>query len=216
MSQSIRVRPLGQTELRRRLWHMSPGLLPAVLWVIPHRDPLGAPARLLILLVVAAVAAAVFRSYRRIARPGDAERLPAVAGYAASVLLTILLFPGDVEIGLAVLAVLAFGDGSATAAGLALGGRRLPWNPAKTWTGLAAFALAGGTAAAFFHWAEPAFNPASVPAAIPPQVSLAVGFGAALAGAAAESVRSRVNDNVRVGLAASLTAALLHLLLVPA
>jgi len=193
---------------------MTPGLLPPLLWVIPHRDPLGTPARLAILLLAAGIAAAIFRSYRQIARPGDAERLPAVAGYAGSVLLAILLFPGDVEIGLAVLAVLAFGDGTATAAGLALGGRPLPWNPDKTWTGLAAFALAGGTAAAFLHWAEPAFNPASTPAEIPPQLSLVVGFGAAVAGAAAESVQSRVNDNVRVGMAAAVAAALLHLTLV--
>lgn len=211
MRAALGIRPLPRTELRRRLWHSAPGLLPALLWLVPHRDPLGLPARVAILTIAMATAAAILVRYRRIARSGDAERLPAVIGYAASVLAAILLFPGDIEIGLTVLAVLAFGDGSATTGGMIFGGPALPWNPRKTWTGFTCFLFVGGSAAAFFHWAESAFNPVAVPASVPFGVSLACGVGAAFAGALAESVPSRVNDNIRVGLAAAVTAAALHL-----
>lgn len=208
------LRRLPPAELRRRLWHVAPGFLPALLWVVPHRDPIGMPARLAILAIACGTAAAIFYGYRRIARPGDGERLPAVAGYAGSVLLTLLAFPGDIEIGLTVLAVLAFGDGTATAGGLLLGGPSLPWNPRKTWAGLTCFLVAGGSAAAFLHWAERTFNPASVPASVPLGVSLACGIASALVGAIVESVPSRVNDNIRVGFAAAVTAAAVHLPLV--
>lgn len=206
--------PLNATELRRRVWHVAPGFLPVLLWLVPHRDPLAMPGRIAVPAMAAAAALHVYLGYRRIARPGDRERVAAVAGYAGSVAACLLLFPGDIEIGLTVLAVLAFGDGCATAGGLLLGGPRLPWNRAKTWSGLACFLLAGIPAAALLHWAESAFNAASVPASIPFGVSLVCGAGAALAGAAAESVPSRINDNVRVGLAAAVAAALLHVLLV--
>lgn len=208
------LRRLSPAELRRRLWHVAPGFLPALLWLVPHRDPIGMPARLSILAIAFASGATIFLGYRRIARPDDRERLPAVAGYALSVLLTLLVFPGDIEIGLAVLAVLAFGDGMATAGGLLLGGPSLPWNPRKTWAGLACFLVAGGSAAAFVHWAERAFNPASVPADVPATVSLACGIATALVGALVESVPSRINDNIRVGFAAAVTAAAVHLPLV--
>ena len=215
MSLAVRIRPLGATELRRRVWHSAPGLLPALLWLVPHRDPLGPLGRSIALLLAAGLGLAVYLGYRRIARPGDAERLPAVAGYAGSVLLAVLLFPGDVEIALVVLAVLAFGDGSATAGGLSFASPPLPWNRRKSWAGFACFLLGGAPAAAFVHWAEAAFNPQSDPASVPAAVSVLVGGGAALAGAVAESVASRVNDNVRVGMAAAIAAALLHLTLVP-
>jgi dolichol kinase len=211
---AVSVRALGPTEWRRRLWHVAPGLLPLLLWLVPHRDPLGPAALVAIPAVALAVGGLIYARYRQIARPADGERLPATAGYALSVLVPILLFPGDIEIGLTVLAVLAFGDGSATAGGLLLGGSRLPWNSQKTWAGLACFLLVGVPAAALIHWGESAFNPHAIPASLPFGVSLVCGAAAALAGAAAESVRSPINDNARVGLAAGLAAGATHLWLV--
>ncbi len=37
---SIVADRLGPRELKPRLWHMTLGLLPFVLWVLPHTDPL--------------------------------------------------------------------------------------------------------------------------------------------------------------------------------
>ncbi len=125
---------LGQNELRRRFWHMSPGLLPILLWLIPHADPMSPTLRLIIVLVAIGCGLAIFVKYRRIQRPEDYGRLTSVMGYAGSVLATVMLFPSALEIGLAVLAILAFGDGAATLGGRLLRGPRLPWNSDKTWS----------------------------------------------------------------------------------
>jgi uncharacterized protein (TIGR00297 family) len=73
--------------------------------------------------------------------------------YPLSVLGLVLLFRDDSWMVAAVWAVLAWGDGMASIAGLALGGARLPWNAAKSWAGLLAFVLFGALgAAAFTGW----------------------------------------------------------------
>ena len=36
---------IDNTELRRRLWHMSPGALSFFLWAFPHRDPISPTLR---------------------------------------------------------------------------------------------------------------------------------------------------------------------------
>lgn len=216
MSTAAIIRPFGANELRRRFWHIAPGFLPLLLWAVPHRDPLGPAARVAILGIAAALGSLVYVRYRRIARPtaGVAERLPATAGYVGSVLLPILFFPGDIEIGLVTLAVLAFGDGAATTAGLLLGGQPLPWNRRKSWTGFAAFLLAAVPIATLAHWGESAFNPLSRPASVPIELSFLCALAAALAGALAESLPLSGNDNARVGLAAALAAAAAHFSLV--
>jgi len=199
---------LGEVELKRRLWHMLPGLLPLLLWPIPHSDPISPMLISIILAVSLPIALAIFVRYRMIARSAeDNNQLQAVAGYAGSVLATILLFPSALEIGLAVLAVLSFGDGSATLFGRALGGRPLPWNSAKTDTGLYAGFLCGGVMATLIYFQEA--NPG-----VPLSIALIIGFGMATAGCLVESVRSRINDNIRVGVTAAITGVLLHHLLV--
>ncbi|MFQ5730714.1 MAG: hypothetical protein ACE5KM_02045, partial [Planctomycetaceae bacterium] len=105
---------LGTKELRRRVWHMVPGFLPMLLWPIPHADPLSPTLRWVIVGIVMALAVRIFVQYRRIARSEDTYRLTCVAGYAGCVIGSVLLFPSALEISFAVLAILAFGDGSAT------------------------------------------------------------------------------------------------------
>ncbi|MFA4946871.1 MAG: hypothetical protein WC607_05050 [Candidatus Micrarchaeia archaeon] len=63
--------------------------------------------------------------------------------------LFLALFSGSLAFTLAVLAILSFGDGFATLAGVA-GKHKLWFNPSKTWEGLVAFFCAGAIAAAFF------------------------------------------------------------------
>jgi uncharacterized protein (TIGR00297 family) len=73
--------------------------------------------------------------------------------YPLSVLGLVLLFRDEPWMAAAVWAVLAWGDGMASIAGLALGGARLPWNAGKTWSGLLAFVAFGTVgAAAFAGW----------------------------------------------------------------
>ena len=159
---------------------------------------------LLTFALAGALALAAFGCYSWIARRRDHNRVSVVMGYAASVVAMLVLFPRQPELGLAVLATLAFGDGMATVAGLLIGGPKLPWNPQKTIAGTCAFLLCGIPLATLVYWGE-AQPPVTVPQA------LACAGGAALLGAFVESWRGPLNDNIRVGIASAGTIALLQL-----
>jgi phytol kinase len=189
---------------------MAPGLLPFVLWPISHRDPISPTLRAIIVALVVGLGLLIFLNFRRIARQGrHDDRLPAVVGYAGSVLLTLLIFPAQAELGLTVLGVLALGDGSATLGGMLLGGPTLPWNPRKTWSGSLCFVLVGGLLASVIYWGETHNLEAQTPG-VSFATALACGIPAALAGAIVESLPLRINDNIRVGVAAAVTVAVAH------
>jgi phytol kinase len=204
---------LTATELRRQLWHMAPGLLPFLLWPFPHSDPLSFRMRVIILTLGIAISGTIFLQYRRIQRTADRERLAAVAGYALPVLATLFLLPGAAEIGMTVLAILAFGDGLATLGGLLLGGPALPWNNQKSWSGLASFVFAGTLAGAAIYWGESNNLRAANPGASW-ESSFLIAGGSCLVAAIAESLPSRINDNLRVGIAAGVATSLFHGLIV--
>jgi phytol kinase len=201
--------PLTYRELRRRIWHMVPGTLAVLLQLFPHRDPISPTLRAIIVACVMAIAARILFGFRQIQRQGEGQGLAAVAGYSLSVLLTVLLFPADLEIGLAVLSILAFGDGSATMFGLMLRGRRLPWNPAKSWSGLFAFLLLGSLSTAWVYWGE-THNPEAATAGVTFAMAICLTSPAVCLCAVAESLRSRLNDNIRVGLVAVCSLSCLH------
>jgi dolichol kinase len=121
-----------------------------------------------------------------------------VLSYAAITSSLLLAFPGQPELGLVVTIILAFGDGSATLAGMLARGRKLPWNSAKSWVGLAAFLVCSTPLATVVYWGE------SRPGVSLP-VALACVVPAAFAAALAESLPTRLNDNIRVGVTAGLT-----------
>ena len=154
---------------------------------------------------------------RRLLRPGERERgfSWGVVLYPAVVLATIIVFHRRLELAAAVWGLLALGDGMAAVAGLVVGGPRLPWNPRKTWIGLAAFVLWGGIAAAFLlRWTQLAadahvgssFLFTSVQDAVLSQTTwlLAGCLATALAAAFVESLETGVDDNVSVALVGSL------------
>lgn len=201
---------LSSSELRRRFWHIAPGLLPLALWFVPHRDPLSPTLQLILVLVVSGFGVNAFVRYRLIARGEDRQKFSSVLGYTGGIFAPLLLFPGDIEIAMTFLTLIAFGDGSATLGGMVLGGPRLPWNREKTWSGLFCFLLVGVPMATLVYWGETAFNPESIPESISWGTALLVAGTAALAAALSESVRSRVNDNVRIAVAAVSTLALMH------
>ena len=197
-------------ELRRRFWHIAPGLLPLALWFFPHRDPISPVLQAILALVVAGLGLNAFLRYREIARSEDRQKLASVLGYTGGILVPLMLFPGDVEIALAFLTLIAFGDGFATLGGMLIGGPRLPWNPEKSWSGFACFLLAGVPMTSLVYWGEIAFNPESQPDRISFSTALLVAGSGVLAAAIAESLRSRVNDNIRIAVAAVTTMALMH------
>jgi uncharacterized protein (TIGR00297 family) len=71
--------------------------------------------------------------------------------YPASVAVLIVVFHSRLEIAAAAWGLLAFGDGFATVIGRTVGGPRLPWNRAKSWSGWLAFLVFGFLAARFLY-----------------------------------------------------------------
>ena len=212
----IRPGRLGAAEWRRRALHMAPGLLPAVLWFVPHRVPLSPTLRLILLAVIGGLAAYVWREWRSIRRAGAAPtagRAAAIFGYAGGVALTLFCFPDRPECGFAVLGALAFGDGAATLVGKLAAGTPLhaplPWNGDKSWAGLTAFLLCGTAAAATLYRGE-TLNPEAVTPAATWPVAVAVALCGVVPAALWESARSRLNDNARVALAAAAGVLLAH------
>ena len=186
------VKRIGVTEFRRRIFHMSPALLPIVLSFVPHNDVWG-PILLTILLlssVTTLVLATILGPLLK--RTGELNWMHAVLGYMFPVVGALLLFPGRAEFGLMTLQILALGDGSATLGGMMLRGRRLPWNRKKTFSGLICFAIAGSVAATYSFWAE-------ARPGVPLLTAFLICGVAALCAGIVESLPMRSNDNLRVG-----------------
>jgi dolichol kinase len=201
------VERLGSAEIRRREWHMLPGFLAFAAWAYPHRDPLSPTFKGIALGLVGVISLSLLRNFQSIIRNDDEKGTAATAGYALSVLLTLLLLPAHAELAMTVLAVLAFGDGSATLFGLLFGRRKLPWNPEKSWAGTFGFLAVGIPMAALFYWGE-------AQPLVSWRIAFLCGTAAAGAGALAESLPSRINDNIRVGAAAVAAVVAAHACLV--
>ncbi|HUO84383.1 MAG TPA: DUF92 domain-containing protein [Thermoanaerobaculia bacterium] len=121
--------------------------------------------------------------------------------YPIAVLAVIVAFPQRPDLAALVWAILAFGDGSATLAGIHIRGPRLPWNQDKSVAGTAAFLLAGSAAG----WCVVRFVGAGeqfLPGVL--VVILAVA-----AAAIVESLPLNVDDNITVPLTAGLVVAAL-------
>ena len=197
---------LGMSELRRRLLHMVPGLAPCLLWVIPHQDPWGPLLIGITIAVALGVVVFAMRQAQAFARPGEEQWGAAVIGYVIPVVATMLLLPGRSELGVMTLGIMALGDGSAALGGLAWGGRRLPWNRRKTWTGIFCFVVAATTMSSLYYWME-------ARPGVPFFVALMIAAVASLAGAIVESLPLKSHDNLRVGTTAALTGLMMHFVL---
>lgn len=194
---------ISARELRRRLWHMTPGLLPLILWPIPHEDPVSPTLKYIILTVSVIVAGRIFLKFQEVARYRSERRAGAVLGYLLSVVGTLVLFPAQLELAFLVLAILAFGDGLATLGGVVLGGPVLPWNQNKTISGTVSFALCGTLMGAAIYWGES--NPV-----VGFHDALLIAALTACAAALAESLPTRLDDNIRVGVTAAVIGPLAH------
>ena len=203
------IHRLPYRELKRRFWHMCPGLLAFALQIVSHTDPISPTLQLIIVGCCVAIAAWILVGFRQIQRQGEGAGLGAVSGYSLSVLLTAFLFPRHLELGLAVLAILAFGDGSATLVGLTFRGPRLWWNRAKSWSGLLGFVVVGSLMTSWIYWGE-THNAEAADPAVSYGLALLLTSPAVVAAALAESIRSRINDNIRVGVVAAIALVLLH------
>lgn len=189
---------LTRGELLRKIVHMSVGL---IAFSLRFLGPFWAA-----ILGAAALANNLFVLHRiggkHLWRPHEHERGASVGIilYPLAVLLLILIFWQRLEVAAAAWGILAFGDGMASVAGMALGRRKLPWNPRKSWIGSGAYVLFGGlAAAALLVWTAPAQGRAYDWA-----FALAVGFATALLSAALESLPQGLDDNIGVPLVSGL------------
>jgi dolichol kinase len=193
---------IGVTEFRRRIFHMSPALLPVALPFIPHPDVWGPIlVTVMVLAAITALSLAIILG-PLLMRRGEENWMHAVFGYIIPVVAGLLLFPGRSEWGLMTLQILALGDGSATLGGMTLGGRRLPWNQRKTFSGLFCFVIVGTLAATYSFWGE------ARPAVSVGSAFLICGVSAFCAGIA-ESLPIKSNDNLRVGATALLVGVIM-------
>ena len=198
---------IGVTEFRRRLFHMSPALLPLGLPFIPHADVWGPILVTILVLTSVVVLGLSIVIGPLVKRQGESTWMQAVLGYMIPVVGALLVFPGRAELGLMTLQILALGDGSATLGGLVLGGRRLPWNRRKTVSGLLCFTFVGTLAATYSYWGE-------IRPGIPIGSAFLICSVAALCAAVVESLPIRSNDNLRVGLTALLVGIAMSMLVV--
>ncbi len=140
-----------------------------------------------------------------IMRPADARGARAgILFYPLAVLALVLGFRERLDLAAAAWAVMAVGDGAATLAGTRVGGRPLPWNPEKTWSGLIAFAVAGSIGAvALSAWVAPTVSPT------PPFLfTWLAPVVAALVAGLVETIPIKLDDNLSVPFAAGLILAL--------
>lgn len=133
------------------------------------------------------------------------------AGYARGILLyplsvlgLVLVFHDQLWMAAACWALLAWGDGMASVAGMALGGPRLPWNPGKGWAGTAAFVLFGTLGAAAFTGWTLRLPPSTW---LSPRI-LGLVVPVALFCALVESLPTTLDDNITVPAAAAVMLAL--------
>lgn len=139
------------------------------------------------------------------ARSGASDR--GVLLYPAVVLLLVAVFRERLEIVAFAWGVLALGDAAAGVAGLKWGRRRLPWNPAKSWVGLAAGAAAGWLGGGLL-WVFVASRGWQSPTVLPDGLAwpglVAIFLAAAVVAALVESAPLALDDNVLAPLTAAL------------
>jgi uncharacterized protein (TIGR00297 family) len=189
---------LNRGELARKAVHMGVGL---IAFSLRYLGPLYA--------AVLALGALGFNLFllprmggRKLWRQHEVESGASIGIvlYPLTVLLLILVFWRRLEVAAAAWGILAFGDGMASVAGIALGQRRLPWNPRKSWIGSLAYVLFGTVAAAvLLVWTAPNQGRSYGWA-----FAFAACFLSALLAAGLESLPQGLDDNLGVPLVSGL------------
>ncbi len=141
-------------EILRKTIHMTPGALPFAIFLYPHPRVLPWDSMLILTVLTAILTAIYIASKRIVRRPDETDFYSTCLSYPACILAMLLLFPQYPEFTCVVVVVLGFGDGSAYIGGHLFGGRRLPWNPKKTWAGTISFILVAAPIATLAYYLE--------------------------------------------------------------
>jgi uncharacterized protein (TIGR00297 family) len=195
---------LSSGEAKRKLVHIAVGLFALLLrWLTwPQAAALAAAAFLFNWQVLPRIGG------RALWRGPEQERGYArgILLYPLSVLGLVLFFHSDADLYkvAAVWGVMAFGDGMASLLGQAAGGPRLPWNPAKGWTGFVSFLVFGTLGSSVLMAWTLRLPLASV---LSPRI-LALSLPLAIVCALTESVPTTLDDNLTVPLVGGVWMAL--------
>ncbi|HYN20432.1 MAG TPA: DUF92 domain-containing protein [Thermoanaerobaculia bacterium] len=190
---------ISRGEILRKVTHMSVGLFAlAVGWLGPFWS------------AVLAASAVVFNLFllprvggRKLLRDHEMTSGSSlgIILYPLAVLILILVFSRKLEVAAATWAILAFGDGMASVAGMTMGRTKLPWNPGKSWAGTIAYALFGTiTAATLLMWTAQW----TAPGQYDWPFAFAVCAATAILAAALESLPQGLDDNIGVPLVSGL------------
>lgn len=174
-------------EALRKALHIAFGLFAATLRWLPWWLAAGAAA-----LAVAGNRLLLDRLFGRSVARHERGWDAGIVLYPAMVCLLIIVFRESLWIAAVAWVILAFGDGSATVAGLTLGGPRLPWNRDKSWTGSVAFIAAGASGGLAIGAWMGSGNALAIVLAV-------------LVAAVVESLPLGVDDNLTVPVAAAVT-----------
>lgn len=193
---------LPARELARKVVHMGVGLVAfAVVFLGPLWSAVCAAGAVLVNVFVLPRLGG-----RRLWRAHEAERGQSlgIVLYPLAVLMLILVFWRHLEVAAGVWGILAFGDGMASVMGMGFGRRALPWNPAKSWVGMAAYWFFGTLGAATLVWWTVRNPLGETGREIDLGFVLAAAAITALVAALIESLPLGLDDNIRVPLIAGL------------
>ncbi len=171
---------------------------------------------LLILTVLTAILTGVYIASKQIVRrPDETDFYSTCLSYPACIMAMLLAFPQHPEFTCVVVVVLGFGDASAYIGGHLLGGRRLPWNPKKSWAGTISFIRVAAPIATLAYYLEAIRLRSPIGGAADRRPSLEDGrpvreITATVIAAIAESWKTKLTDNLRVGVAASIAVVAAH------
>jgi len=180
------------SETPRQLLHLAVGLCALLLrWLTwPQAALVAAVAVAFNVAVLPRIAPGVLRASDR-----EHPWSTGLVVYPLAVLGLVIVFRSHLHLAAAAWAILAAGDSMATLVGLHAPVTRLPWNRQKSLGGLAAFILAGGSAAMVVMW--------WVSPVAPDPWMFATALVAAVVAGFAETVPITVDDNLTVPLLAA-------------
>jgi uncharacterized protein (TIGR00297 family) len=185
------------SETHRQFVHVSMAALALLLRYLtwPQAAALAAGALAFNAFALASLAPGIVRS------AGVRKVGAGILFYPLSVLALVCAFRDRLDLVAGAWGVMAFGDGFATLVGSSTKGRPLPWNPHKSWDGLAAFLIAGSIGAiALMMWVAPAMT-------APPshEFLLFAPLAATIVAALVETLPIGLDDNLLVPAAAGIT-----------
>lgn len=208
--EALAARGWLEPRLSRKIIHIGTGPLFVVCWNLFSAQPAARWAAAVVPLAITAQFAAVGLGWLKddaavqaMTRSGDRrEILRGPLFYGAAFVVCTVVFWRSSPAGLLALMAMCGGDGLADIVGRRLGGRRLPFNPGKSWAGSAAMFVGSWLfGLAFVVWFA---GLGHYPLAHPPADTAARVAGIALAGTVVEALPFGDIDNLSVTAAAAL------------